>query len=85
MLVHVVNEPFGQEYKVEIVLLLSYHSLRTRQTSWIWGLEVTELPNVKTVPIVAESIQQTFSVHKSNIIRQHSICIPSENWGQHPN
>ena len=58
-------------------ILLSYHSLRTRHTSWMWGLEVTELPNVKTVPIVAESIQQTFSVHKSNIIRQHSICIPS--------
>ena len=77
MLVDVVNEPFGQEYKVEIVLLLSYHLLQTRQTSWKRGLEVTELPNVKTVPLVAEGIQQTFSVHKSNVSRQHSICIPS--------
>ena len=30
----VVSEPFGQEHKVEILLLLSYHLLRTRQTSW---------------------------------------------------
>ena len=34
MFVNVISEPFGQEHKVEILLLLSYHLLRTRQTSW---------------------------------------------------
>ena len=54
-----ISEPFGQEHKVEIIPLIVLPLLRTRPTSWKWGLEVSELPNMKAVPLVAEGVQQT--------------------------
>ena len=48
---------------------LPYRLLWTPQTSWKRGLEVSVLCNVKTVPLVAESVQQMSSVHKSNVSR----------------
>ena len=53
MLVNVVDEPLDKEH---IPLLVLCHSLRTRQTSWKRGLEVSELSNVKAVPLVAEGV-----------------------------
>ena len=49
---------------------LSYHLLQTHQTSWKRSVEVLELPNMKTVPLLEEGIQQTSLVRKNNISRR---------------